>query len=146
VSGPSPRDWDKELAEIDKLIGKVPSGGATPARPAPAKDAPALPAPRAGRREQWGVWARVGLGVLFGAAVTQYPYAHECGFGLLWYSGVIGMILLTGGWSAVISWKRRMGLAHTVSLLIVLWGLGLAASVWLARSRFAGEPLQWFCP
>lgn len=148
MSGPPQRDWDKELAEIDKLIGKMPAPAKLPA-PAAGKAAagpPTAPAPRVQRREVWGVWARVGLGLLFSAAITQYPYAHQCGIGLALYSGVVGMVLLSGIWSAMVAWRRRMGLAHTVSLLIVLWGLGLVVSVWLPRSRFVAEPLQWLCP
>ena len=47
---------------------------------------------------------------------------------------------------AISTWKRRMGLAHTVSLLVILWGLGLGAAVVLPRIGYAKVAATWFCP
>ncbi len=78
--------------------------------------------------------------------MTQWPYAHGCGPGLLLYGGAVGVVVLSGLWGAAGSWKRRMALAHLVSLLVTLWGLGLAASILLPRLGYAKEAATWLCP
>ena len=71
------RDWDKELAKIDKqlgslsdeqLLGPAPTAPAKGGKPAPAgKAAPALPAPRdtgdAKPTRTWAVYARLTISV-----------------------------------------------------------------------------------
>jgi len=144
-----PRDWDKELAEIDRLIARAPAQDPKPApRAGTAKPTgPAAPAgPVAGRTGRpLGVWLRVGLGVVLGLALTQWPYARACGLGLFLYLGVVGMTVLAGVWGSVVSWRRRMGLAHAVALGVVLWGFGVAASVVLPRVGYARASLFWLC-
>jgi len=44
-----------------------------------------------------------------------------------------GTVTVAGVWTGVSSWKRRMGLAHLLSLGLVIWGLVLAAGVVLPR-------------
>jgi len=53
---------------------------------------------------------------------------------------------LAGVWSSMSSWKRRMGLAHLLSLGLVMWGLALAAGVVLPRIGYANQSAAWFCP
>jgi hypothetical protein len=150
VTGPN-RDWDKEMAEIDKIIAKQPA-------PAPGKPVPAgagaaavptaraaLPAPARTRRTVLTTWIRVGLGVAVAVGVTQWPYAHECGMLLDVYLAAAGGVVLAGLWGAVTSWSRRMGLAHILSLLVTLWGVGLAAKTVLDRSSYARHPAVWVC-
>ena len=164
MTGPGARDWDKELAEIDKIIAKTPQGSA----PQPATgSAPGLPAPRGGgggvgvggggggggsavapvgRRAALSTWVRVGLGVALAAGMTQWPYFHGCGTSLFLYLGAIGVVGLAGLWGAVSSWRRRMGLAHTISLLVLLAGGLLAAREILPRIGYAKAAALWWCP
>lgn len=147
---PEPRDWDKELAEIDKIIAKGPApkpvqgaGGGPVARgPGDAR----LPAPRASRRDALATWVRVLLGAVLGGAMTQWPYPHACGAGLFLYLGAAGVVAFAGLWGAVSSWRRRMGLAHVVSLLVALWGGVLITDVVLARVGYAARSATWLCP
>ncbi len=150
MTGPG-RDWDKELADIDKVIAKTPpaqlaapSGGGAPAG-APAARAPSVPAP-VGRKAALSTWLRVLLGAALAVGMTQWPYFHACGPALFLYVGSIGVVGLAGLWGAVSSWRRRMGLAHTISLLVLLAGGVLAASEVLPRIGYAKRTATWFCP
>jgi hypothetical protein len=149
VTGP-PRDWDKELAEIDKVIAKQPVGGPKPAGPgAPA----ALPAPRSAAvppvtrgRAALGGWVRVLLGVAVATGVAvAWPYRHTCGILLYGYLAASAGVLLAGLWGAVASWKRRMALAHLIALLVTLTGAVLVAKVILDRSGYPKTPSTWSC-
>lgn len=153
MTGP-PRDWDKELAEIDKIIAKqpapvagkpVPATGGAPAPAPPARQAAAPSPPARGRSALTG-WVRVLLGVVVAVGVAQWPYAHACGWPLYGYLAAAGGVALVGLWGAVISWRRRMGLAHLISLAVVLWGSGLVGKVFLDRSEYARHPATWACP
>ena len=148
----APRDWDKELAEIDKLMSNqpaLPPGSSAPARAqAPRAAAPAAPAPAppvASRKSRFGIWLQVLLGVVLGAAMTQWPYTNQCGPGLFLYLGAAGLVGLTGLWSALGSWRNRMGLAHTLSLTVTLWAFLLIGAEVLPRVGYARVAATWFC-
>jgi len=149
------RDWDKELAEIDRLIAgqkSVPAPkavapaakGGAPA--AAARSAPALGPGRASRKELIGVWVKVGLGVVLAAAMSQWPYGHACGAGLFTYLGASGAVVVAGLWASIGAWRRRLGAAHTMGLLVVGWGLALLALQVLPRIGYAREAATWWCP
>lgn len=145
---PQPRDWDKEMAEIDKIIAGTPPAKVTAGSSAPApasRQTPAVAAPASGRAALW-TWLRVGLGVALGIGMTQWPYFHACGTALFIYLGAIGTVSLAGIWGMVSSWRRRMGVAHTVALLVFLWGGYLAASEILPRTGYAKRAATWLCP
>jgi hypothetical protein len=91
------------------------------------------------------LWARVGLGVLLGGMITQWPYLHGCGLPLLEYFGAITMVIVAGGWIAVASWTRRHAPTHVLALLLVLWGIALAAYQILPRIGYAAERWSWQC-
>jgi len=151
VTGGQPRDWDKEMAEIDKILANTPAapppdrsraGGAV--APAPARGR-SVAAP-AGRRAGLATWLRVGLGVALAAGMTQWPYFHACGPALFLYLGAVGMVGVTGVWGMVASWRNRMGLAHTVSVVVLLWGGILTAATVLPRTGYAKRTATWMCP
>lgn len=148
-----PRNWDKELADIDKIIASTPPAKLVPApsqpggAPVPVAASPSRVSPaKASRREFLSTWFRVGLGVLLAAAMPMWPYFHACGSSLFIYLGAVGIAGLSGLWGAVTSWRRRMGLAHTVSLLVLAWGLALAAAEILPRIGYARGAARWWCP
>ena len=154
MTGP-PRDWDKELAEIDRIIAKQPvaGGGGQVARsaeaPTPAARREAAPdgfTPPRTRRTVLTAWIRVVLGVAVAAGVTRWPYAHACGLALYGYLAAAGGVALVGLWGVVTSWRRRMGLAHTLSLLVALWGAGLVGKAVLERTGYVKVPAAWSCP
>jgi hypothetical protein len=150
VTGPG-RNWDKELADIDKLMAKAPArppalpgGGDAPA-PRPAA-APAPPRLAAEGPTLLGAWVRILLALVLAGAMTQWPYQHACGLPLMIYLGATGMTIVAGLWAAGATWKRRMGFLHTLALLTTLWGIGLAAAVVLPRTGYARQAATWWCP
>lgn len=147
MTGP-PRDWDKELAEIDKVIAKQPAGGPQPAQRGaalPASRGSAAPVPASGK-SALTAWVRVLLGVAVAAGVGwAWPYAHRCGIPLYGYLAAAGGVVLAGIWSAVTTWRRRLGLAHVISLLVILCGVGLVAKVFMDRSDYPRHPATWRC-
>lgn len=149
MTGP-PRDWDKELAEIDKVIAKQPIGGPKPATtggPAalPAARSPAA-VPAARGRDALAGWVRVLLGVAVAVGVAvAWPYRHNCGIPLYGYLAAAGGVVLAGLWGAVASWKRRLAAAHVVSLLVILCGMSLVVKQLLDRSDYVKHPAAWTC-
>jgi hypothetical protein len=143
-----PRDWDKELAAIDKVIARQPAGGGTPA-PVPAGRATPPTAASAagggGRLAVFTTWLRVGLGLLLAVGITQWPYANACGLNLAVYLGAIATVIVAGLWSSVSSWHRRLGTAHFLSLAVLVWGLLLAAREVLPRVGYARQARTWTC-
>jgi hypothetical protein len=147
------RDWDKELAQIDKLIAsgaggaKNPPAAAPSAAPAPAARGGAAPAAAAPRRHLVVfTWVRLLLGLAIGVGITQWPYARGCGVLLFGYLGAVGGVIVAGLWSGISSWRTRSGLAHVLSLLLVFWGAILGAREVLPRVGYARTRATWFCP
>jgi hypothetical protein len=151
-----PRDWDKEMAEIDKIIasGKAPPPApgvpALPAGTAPARSsspAPVASGPVQTRgRDKVGVWIRTLLGAAGAAALSFWPYGKTCGMMLYLYMlGTVGVIA-AGIWAMRGAWTHRRGVAHIGGLLVLLAGLGLAALEIIHRTGFAAGRLGWICP
>lgn len=144
-----PRDWDKELAAVDKAIQKWKAPPASPPPPASSTTnprQPVVPEPReSSRRGRLTTWLRVVLVLLLAAAAPFWPYPRACGVNLFAYLGVITLVVLAGVWGSVSSWHRRMGLPHVLSLLTILWGLALIANEVLPRIGYAAAPLGWGC-
>ena len=92
-----------------------------------------------------GVWARVMLGMLLGAALTQWPYPHACEKPLILYLVAVSTVLVAGLWGAHASWRSRMGFAHVIALGTILWGLTLSAQEVLPRVGYAKTRLSWRC-
>jgi hypothetical protein len=146
-----PRDWDKELAEIDKILAKGPVAppANTPVPKATTGGSP-VPAPRAAaasvnRGTVLGTWARALAGAVLAGAMTQWPYVHACGVPLVLYTLAVGAVFVAGVWGAAASWRSRIPAAHIVSLVVAGWGVGLLASVVLPRIGYAVEQLVWLC-
>jgi hypothetical protein len=58
-------------------------------------------------------------------------------------------ITLTGIWAGISTWRARLGAAHLLANLLVLWGLILGAREILPRVGYAlpteARPAIWFC-
>ena len=150
------RDWDREMREVDKLLAKLPD-----ADPSLGRGVPTVPvSPRAGlagagspgpitaeraRGRAWlTTWMRVGLGLALGAGMLVWPYSHGCGWRLGVYLVGAAVVSVAGIWSALTSWKRRLGIAHTLSIILIIWGLALAGRQLLPR--FYGKiPVPFLC-
>src|SRR5690242_8993712 len=134
------RNWDKELAKVDKqlaslsdeqLLGAAPAAPVAPPRgagPASSASQPASPPSKPTRETSAiGVYGRLLLAMLVGAAMYIWPYPAKCGIGLVGYLGAVGVVIAGGLWASVWTWRHRASRAHTLSLLVVLWGLVLGA-------------------
>ena len=145
----SDRDWTKELAKIDKQMESVSDEALFPTSPSQT------PERRAEVREvqkgtsTLGVVLRLLLSILLGVGILFWPYQARCGLGLAAYLAAVGVVIVSGAWSAVWSWRHRSGRAHGVSLLILLWGLVLGAMEVLPRIGYAkgdpSHPATWAC-
>jgi hypothetical protein len=148
-----PRNWDKELADIDRVIdkqGAAPPQGAPPAlppgaTPAPAR-VPAVSAPAVAKGTVAMTWFWVALAVLLAVALPIWPYGKGCGLQLFFYLGAATLALLAGLAGAVNSWRSRRGLAHLVSLAVVVFAGVMAASEVLPRVGYAAQQATWLCP
>jgi hypothetical protein len=151
------RDWDKEMAEVDRLLKKLPAadptlgrGGAEPtarrSAVTPARGTLAFDA-RASGREWLGTWARVILGLLvaIGVAPGIWPYTHGCGLRLIFYLAGVATVMAAGLWSSISSWKRRLAVAHIVSQVLIIWGVLLLTREVLPRVGAKAQAI-WLCP
>jgi hypothetical protein len=138
------RDWDKELAEVDKLLAKLPNADPTLGRGAGVRAPQAAP-PAVPGGSAFGAWVRVGLAVTLAIGMALWPYAHDCGLQLAYYSGGVVMLIVAGVWGAASSWGRRSATGHVLSLGALFWGLALAAAVILPRAGYAQPAATWLC-
>jgi hypothetical protein len=149
-----PRNWDKELADIDRVIEKqgptAPQGGppALPPvnTPAPAPRVPTAAEPRLAGGSVAMTWFWAVLAVLLAAALPLWPYGRGCGLQLFFYLGAGALALLAGAAGAINSWRSRRGLAHVISLLVVAFAGVMAAREVLPRTGYAAHSETWLCP
>jgi hypothetical protein len=140
-----PRDWDKELAEVDKLLAKLPNADPTLGRSAPAaRSAQAPAAARSGGG--FSAWLWSGLAVALAVGMALWPYPHACGLQLIYYAGGVVMLVVAGIWGAVASWMRRSAVGHLLSLGALVWGFALVTAIVLPRIGYAKQPATWTCP
>ncbi len=151
------RNWEAELAKIDKQLSSisdeqlVAERKAAAAAPAVAGKAPvavpaALPASRGAAPAvvavkpaagAWASWLKVAIAVAAAVGLMFWPWSPRCGVPLLGFTVATGAVALLGTWSALGTWRHRLGLAHAASLLVVLWGLLLGAREVLPRVGYA---------
>ncbi len=147
------RNWEAELAKIDKQLASVSDeqllaesrapanrkGGppaALPAGKAPAAAvAPTRSAAPAGGT--WRGWVKVTIAVAAAAGLMFWPWPARCGPPLMGFTAATGAVALLGLWSALGTWRHRLGLAHVASMLVVVWGLALGAREVLPRVGYA---------
>ena len=143
------RDWSKELAKIDKQLESVSDEALFPTAQAKTPAAKAEVVEKQRGTSTLGVVARLALSVLLGVGIVFWPYQARCGFGLAGYLAAVSVVAVSGGWSAVWSWRHRSSRAHVISLLVLLWGLILAAMEVLPRVGYAKgdatHPVTWTC-
>jgi hypothetical protein len=157
------RNWDKELAKVDKQLASLSDEqllGAPPAAPlaappsagrasAKSQPPPSTGTPSGKATSAIAVYGRLGLAMLVGAAMYIWPYPAQCGVGLVGYLAAVGVLIAGGLWASVWTWRHRASKAHTLSLLVVLWGLVLGAMQVLPRTGYAkpdaNHPAGWLC-
>ena len=143
-------DWDSKLAKIDKQLESLSDDQLIGTTGRAATPAQVQDIERAKKETSTlGVFARLVLSVLLAIGIIFWPYASRCGIGLAAYLGAVTVVIASGVWSAVWTFRHRTGRAHTLSLLLILWGLVLAAIEVLPRMGYAvptaQHPTTWSC-
>lgn len=147
----SDKNWDAELRKIDKQLESVSDEALFPTKsiPAGATQQKQERVATQAATKTWGAMLRLALSVALGIGILFWPYANRCGFGLAAYLAAVTAVAAGGVWSSVWTWRHRTGAAHTLSLLLVLWGLVLAAIEVLPRVGYAKPTLEhppiWTC-
>ncbi|HEY7394790.1 MAG TPA: hypothetical protein VH559_08095 [Gemmatimonadaceae bacterium] len=158
------RDWEKELAKIDRQLASLPDEQLLPEREAgtwkkrevaPAKSTKAPPAPgrsvsaESDRPRKGLMYLRVLLSLALGAGMLFWPYEARCGVGLVAYLGAVAVVIASGIWSSIWTWRHRASRAHALSLLVILWGLVLGSTEVLPRIGYTKpdplHPASWAC-
>ncbi len=159
-----PRDWDKELAEIDRLMAKGGSAAPESQSAAPVKASAPVPAPAqpAGNRPaapQSGgtvpsvasavsglrTWLVTLLGPIGAASLAIWPYQKACGLMLGVYLAGVLAVFGAGVWSMRWAWVSRRGAALIVGTLTLIASLVLAAAEVLPRTGYAAFTAGWVC-
>lgn len=133
-----PRNWDKELADIDRAIAKQPS--AAP----PATGGPPLSPTR--RRFVALTWFWTGLAVVLALGLAIWPYDKLCGIRLIFFLFAAGLALLMALLGALASWAHHRALAHVLSLAVIAWAAAIVVRELLPRTGYAKHELTWTCP
>ena len=141
--------WDRELAKIDRQLESVSDEALFPTKPNASPAARAATAEKRSTTSTLGVLARLLLATALAIAILFWPYDAKCGLQLAYYLAAIVAVTASGVWSAIWSWRHRSGRAHTLSLLLIVWGLVLGAMEVLPRVGYAAPSLErpavWSC-
>ncbi len=141
----STKDWDKEMAKIDKQLESVSDSQLFPEKKNASPAEKAQVATERATTTSWPAIVRLALSVALGVGILFWPYANRCGLGLTGYLIAVTAVAVSGVWSAVWTWRHRLGRAHTLSILLIAWGLILGASEVLPRIGYAKQILMWSC-
>ena len=155
-----PRDWDKDLAEIDKMMGAPTPKGAGAAEPRPSGRGDLVPSPAPGQSpapqatRQQGAPARVRpvtlwlvtlLGPLGAAGLAIWPYQKACGLPLGVY--LVGALAVWGAsiWGMRTAWAAQRAAAMVIGVITLIASLTLVALEVLPRVGYARTSLTWTC-
>jgi hypothetical protein len=155
-----PRDWDKELAEIDKLMGApAPKAQLPPGDPGrvtrEAERGGSAPPARGGETRVTGhasrvprsatVWLVALLGPVGAVGLAVWPYPKTCGLSLGVY--LVGVLAVWGAsiWAMRTAWAAQRGLAMVIGVITLLASLTLSALEVLPRVGYARHSLTWTC-
>src|SRR5215211_965996 len=127
------KDWDREMAKIDKQLESISDEALLPAKSAPTPAAKAEVIEKQRSTSTLGVMLRLLLAVMLGVAMVFWPYSARCGAGLFAYLGAVGVVVAAGVWTSIWTWRHRSSRGHLLSLLLILWGGVLGAMEVLPR-------------
>ena len=162
----SDRNWDRELADLDRRLAAIPDppqAVPTPARGvAPATHAPVapagvdaapptpkrarapdrsigLPAPTGRRswRTQFALLFRLALGVAAIAALVYWPFPARCGVQLGYYLALVSALGLVGIANATSAWRHRSVVVHLLGLAMLAGAVVLGAQEILPKVGYA---------
>jgi hypothetical protein len=146
---PPARDWDSELKKIDRQLESVSDEALLPAKSAPTPAARAEAVAKQRTTSTLGVMARLVLSIALGVGIVFWPYEARCGAGLFAYLGAVGIVMASGVWTSIWTWRHRSSRGHILSLLLILWGGILGAIEILPRIGYGTptpeHPATWLC-
>jgi hypothetical protein len=126
-------DWTAELKKIEREFDGLPPKPS----PAAARARREAEQSEAERREELnlalGASVRLLLVLMLGIAIIFWPFARECGRGLVAYLGATSVVFFGGLWSSAWTWRARIGSAHALAVVVLIWGLALTAREVLPR-------------
>lgn len=97
-----------------------------------------------------GAMVRLGLTSALSVGIIFWPYSRECGSGLFSFLGVAAVVFVGALWSLLWTWKGRMPRCHALSIVLMVWGLSVAAVQLAPRTGAFGlasaPSTGWFCP
>jgi len=150
MTADQPRDWDRELAAVDKVIDQQRAGAPPPPAALPPGSVervpPVTPRPSTGRGSVARTWFWTVLALALGIGLAVWPYPKACGLQLFFFLGATAVTVVAGVVGALASWAHRRGVAHLLCLLVLLWAGVVGASETLPRSGYARESRPWLCP
>ena len=141
----SERNWEKEMARIDKQLESASDAQLFPEKPGATTPEKAQVATERASTRSWPAILRLVLSVALGIGILFWPYGNRCGVGLAGYLITVIAVVGSGVWSAVWTWRHRTGRAHILSLLLIAWGLVLGTTEILPRVGYAKQVLPWSC-
>ena len=129
-------DWTAELKKIEREFDGLPPKPS----PAAARARREAEQSEAERREELnlalGASVRLLLVLMLGIAIIFWPFARECGKGLMSYLAATAVIILGGLWSSAWTWRARIGSAHALAVVVLIWGMALTAAEVLPRMGY----------
>lgn len=141
-------DWNRTLREIEREYdGLPPTPSAGSLRAKKAAEESAKEASRR-RRDRMLVFLRLIPVLALSVGIVYWPYYARCGLELAGYLGAVVTVALGGMWIAATTWRCRMPLIHTLAMLIVGWGIVMAAREVLPRVGYAKpdpDRAAWRC-
>lgn len=150
---PPHRAPDPMAGVVDRLLAQLPGLQSQPEPPRPPMYRPpvqfgvggSVRTPATGEPQAIGMWARVLLGLMLAIMMGWWPYARACGLPLFGYLCAVTTVMLAGSWAATASWRNRSGLAHTIAVVLVFYGIALGVSELLPRTGYAVNHATWAC-
>ena len=145
----SDRNWERELAKIDKQLEGVSDDALLPTPRGASPAAAARVDEQRRTTSTFGVFARLVLAVALGVGMLFWPYSARCGVGLYGYLAATGVVVAAGVWTSVWTWRHRAARGHLLALLLIVWGAVLGATEILPRVGYAtptaNHPAIWAC-
>jgi hypothetical protein len=142
-------NWDEQMKKIDKQLESISDEALLPSKQAPTPQARAEVVAKQAATSTLGVTLRLLLAVALGVGMLFWPYSARCGPGLFGYLAATGVVMLAGVWTSIWTWRHRSSRGHVLSLLLILWGMVLAAVEVLPRTGYAkptpDHPTIWMC-
>jgi hypothetical protein len=126
-------NWKTKLKEIEREYDGLPPEPSPSAQKA-KRMAEQAAKDRVSRR--W-VLVRMALVLALSVAIVFWPYYARCGWELSGYFAAITTVALGGLWIAALSWHHRMPVTHALSMIVVVWGMAMAAREILPRAGYA---------